>query len=197
MCGLTGIFRADGGSIDAAALAAMNLAVRHRGPDGDGFHVEPGIGLGHRRLSIIDVEGGRQPMFNEDESVVIVFNGEIYDHARLRPVLEARGHRFRTRSDTEAIIHAWEEWGPDCLQHLAGMFALALWDGRNGTLFAARDRFGIKPLFYARQGDLLYLASEAKALFAAGVAHGTDYPDLFAEARRRFPDLGPGTSPAP
>ena len=167
MCGLTGIFRADGGSIDAAALAAMNLAVRHRGPDGDGFHVEPGIGLGHRRLSIIDVEGGRQPMFNEDESVVIVFNGEIYDHAHLRPELEALGHRFRTRCDTEAIIHAWEEWGPDCLGRLNGMFAFAIWDRNRGQLFLARDRLGKKPLHHARTADGAFVfASELRSLAA-------------------------------
>lgn len=165
MCGLAGIFRADRGGIDSGTLARMTGALSHRGPDGDGFHVEPGIGLGHRRLSIIDIGGGHQPMFNEDGSVVIVFNGEFYDHARLRPVLEARGHTFRTRSDTEAIIHAWEEWGPDCLQRLVGQFVFAIWDRNRGQLFIARDHLGKKPLHYARTPDgALVFASELGAL---------------------------------
>ncbi|MBV8915008.1 MAG: amidotransferase 1, exosortase A system-associated [Acetobacteraceae bacterium] len=149
MCGLTGIFHPDrAGTIDAALLRRMTDAIRYRGPDGDGYHVEPGVGLGHRRLSIVDVAGGSQPMYNEDESVVIVFNGEIYNFPELRPKLQAMGHVFRNRCDTEAVIHAWESWGPDCLLHLNGMFAFALWDRRQATLFIARDRLGKKPLYY-------------------------------------------------
>ncbi|GAC1340906.1 MAG: amidotransferase 1, exosortase A system-associated [Acetobacteraceae bacterium] len=167
MCGLTGIFHPDrNGQIDAALLRRMNDAVAHRGPDGDGFHVEPGIGLGHRRLSIVDVAGGGQPMYNEDESVVIVFNGEIYNFPELRPQLQAMGHVFRNRCDTEAVIHAWESWGPDCLQHLNGMFAFALWDRKQQTLFLARDRLGKKPLYYGRTtttGQLVF-GSELAAL---------------------------------
>ncbi len=170
MCGLTGIFRPEGASVDEALLARMTAALALRGPDGDGFHTEPGIGFGHRRLSIIDIGGGHQPMFNEDNSVVIVFNGMIYNFAELRPKLQALGHVFRSgHSDTETIIHAWESWGVDCLQHLNGMFAFALWDRNRGQLFMARDRLGKKPMHYAPmpEGGLVF-ASELKAF--AGVA---------------------------
>ena len=166
MCGLTGIYHPNA-PIDRALLARMNAAIAHRGPDGDGFHVEPGIGLGHRRLSIVDVAGGAQPMWNEDESVVIVFNGEIYNFPVLRPELEGMGHVFRNHSDTEAVIHAWESWGPECLQHLNGMFAFALWDRRQGMLFLARDRLGKKPLHYAHTpAGALVFGSELAALLA-------------------------------
>jgi asparagine synthase (glutamine-hydrolysing) len=166
MCGLAGIFHPRGaGAIDAALLARMTTALAHRGPDGDGFHVEPQIGLGHRRLAIIDIAGGAQPMFNEDGSVVIVFNGEIYNFAQLRPRLEALGHVFRSHhSDTETIIHAWESFGPDCLRQLNGQFAFALWDRRRG-LFLARDRLGKKPLYYATDSaGRLVFGSELAAL---------------------------------
>ena len=166
MCGLTGIFHSDRfGTVDAGLLRQMNGAIAYRGPDGDGFHVEPGVGLGHRRLSIVDVAGGGQPMFNEDGSVVIVFNGEIYNFPELRPELQAMGHVFRNRCDTEAVIHAWESWGPECLQHLSGMFAFALWDRRQEVLFVARDRLGKKPLYYGRTkaGELVF-GSELAAL---------------------------------
>lgn len=145
----------------------MTWALVHRGPDGDGFHIEPGVGLGHRRLSIIDIGGGAQPMYNEDESVAIVYNGEIYDHDMLRQELEALGHVFRSRCDTETIIHAWESWGPDCLQRISGMFAFALWDRNRRQLFLARDRMGKKPLFYAHAPDSsLVFGSELQALTA-------------------------------
>ena len=164
MCGLTGLYHAHT-PIDRTLLTRMNGALAHRGPDGDGFHIETGIGLGHRRLSIVDVAGGAQPMWNEDESVVIVFNGEIYNFPTLRPELSALGHVFRNRCDTEAVIHAWESWGPDCLQHLNGMFAFALWDRRQGTLFLARDRLGKKPLHYATTpSGALAFGSELAAL---------------------------------
>lgn len=167
MCGLTGLFRPDGGSVDMAVLRAMTAALAHRGPDGDGFHAEPGVGLGHRRLAIIDPEGGEQPMFNEDGAVAIVFNGMIYNYRELMPLLAARGHVFRTKCDTETIVHAWEEWGPDCLQHLNGMFAIAIWDRRRGTLFLARDRLGKKPLHYARTPDGGLAFSSELSSFAA------------------------------
>ena len=168
MCGLAGLFHRSGGEVDAALLHRMTDALRHRGPDGDGFHVEPGIGLGHRRLAIIDVAGGRQPMCNEDGSVVIVFNGEIYNHAALRETLQAQGHVFRNRCDTETIIHAWESWGLDCLQRLSGMFAFALWDRNRHELLLARDRLGEKPLHLTRTpGGGVAFASELAAL--AGV----------------------------
>jgi asparagine synthase (glutamine-hydrolysing) len=166
MCGIAGIFHQAGpAGINEALLRRMTTAIAYRGPDGDGFHVEPGVGLGHRRLSIIDVSGGAQPMFNEDDSVVISFNGEIFGFAALREQLQAMGHRFRTRSDTETIIHAWESWGPDCLQHLNGFFALALWDRNRRQLFLARDRLGKKPLYYAHTPDgNLVFGSEMRAL---------------------------------
>ncbi len=165
MCGLAGIYHHAGAPVDRALLERMTTALIHRGPDGEGFHTEPGIGLGHRRLSIIDVAGGHQPMWNEDHSVVIVFNGEIYNFAELRPELQAMGHVFRNHSDTEAIIHAWEAWGPDCLKRLNGQFSIALWDRNQKTLFLARDRFGEKPLYYARRPDgSLVFGSEMSAL---------------------------------
>jgi len=169
MCGLAGIFHQDSrAEIDAALLARMTTAVAHRGPDGDGFHIEPGLGLGHRRLAIIDIAGGGQPMFNEDGSVVIVFNGEIYNFAELRPKLQALGHVFRSdHSDTETIVHAWESWGPDCLQHLNGMFALALWDRNRGQLFLARDRLGEKPLYHATLPDGGFVFGSEMACLAA------------------------------
>ena len=130
-------------------LERMNQTQIHRGPDGDGYHREPGVGFGHRRLSIIDLEGGTQPMFNEDNSVVVTYNGEIYDFAKLMEELQAAGHTFRTRCDTEVIVHAWEQWGESCLERLHGMFGFAIWDRNRQTLFIARDRFGKKPLFYS------------------------------------------------
>ena len=138
MCGLAGLYHPDGGPMDRALLMRMTEALTHRGPDGDGFHLEPGVALGHRRLSIIDVAGGHQPMFNEDGSVVIVFNGEIFNANSLRPKLQALGHVFASRSDTEAIIHGWEAWGVEVLQHLTGQFAFVLWDRAKQTLFMAR-----------------------------------------------------------
>ena len=172
MCGFVGIFDPRGGApIDEALLARMNRTQRHRGPDGDGMHVAAGIGLAHTRLAIIDLATGTQPMFNEDGSVVVVYNGEIYNFRHLRDVLGARGHRFRSTADTEVIVHAWEEWGEDCVAHFRGMFACDLWDGRQRALLLARDRLGIKPLHYAilPNGHLLF-ASELKALLA--------HPDL-------------------
>jgi asparagine synthase (glutamine-hydrolysing) len=136
----------------------------HRGPDDDGFFVEGNVGLGHRRLSIIDLGGGKQPIFNEDESAVIMFNGEVYNYAALTEELVARGHSFRTRSDTEAIIHAYEEYGDDCVSRLRGMFAFAIWDRRKKRLLLVRDRLGIKPVYYYMGGGILAFASEIKAL---------------------------------
>ena len=166
MCGLAGIFDLTGTrGVDQAALRRMTTALRHRGPDGEGFHVEPAVGLGFRRLAIIDIGGSNQPMFNEDHSVAIVFNGEIYNFQSLRQQLIARGHIFRSHGDTETIVHAWEEWGVDCLDHIAGMFALAIWDRNRGQLFLARDRMGKKPLYYATLPDGRFVfASELCAL---------------------------------
>src|SRR5712691_10593900 len=165
MCGITGIFDCGGyAEIDRALLRRMTDAVRHRGPDGEGFYHAPGIGLGHRRLAIIDLAGGVQPLFNEDRTVCVVFNGEIYNFQPLIAELTACGHVFRTRSDTEVIVHAWEEWGEACLDRFNGMFAFALWDSRSETLFLARDRLGEKPLYYVNHGGLLLFASELKSL---------------------------------
>ena len=164
MCGIAGIVRLDSAPVDRELLARMNDAIRHRGPDGDGFYHAPGIGLGHRRLAIIDLVGGVQPLFNEDRTVCVVFNGEIYNFQPLIAELTACGHRFRTRSDTEVIVHAWEEWGEACLDRFNGMFAFALWDSRSETLFLARDRLGEKPLYYVNHGGLLLFASELKSL---------------------------------
>jgi len=170
MCGITGIFDTRGTRpIDTAALQRMNDAQWHRGPDEGSLHVEPGAGLGHRRLSIIDIATGQQPLFNEDGSVVIVFNGEIYNYQSLIPELQALGHVFHTKSDTECIVHAWEQWGADCVLKLRGMFAFALWDRNRQTFFMARDRLGVKPMHYALldDGQLLF-GSELKSVLAHG-----------------------------
>jgi asparagine synthase (glutamine-hydrolysing) len=168
MCGLAGIFDPRGEApVDRRLLERMNWAQRHRGPDGEGLHVAPGIGLASTRLAIIDVAGGAQPMLNEDASVALVYNGAIYNFRDLQGELARRGHRFRSASDTEVIVHAWEEWGEACVGRLRGMFAFALWDARQRILFLARDRLGVKPLHYAilPDGRLLF-ASELKALLA-------------------------------
>jgi len=168
MCGIAGIVSTRAGErIDAETIHCMCEAIVHRGPDDEGIFVKNGVGLGMRRLSIIDVAGGHQPVFNEDRSVWLVYNGEIYNFQELRPDLESRGHRFYTHSDTEVIVHLYEEMGPSCLQKLRGMFALALYDEREGKLLLARDRFGKKPLHYALQDGKLYFGSEIKAILAA------------------------------
>src|SRR6185503_899837 len=170
MCGIAG-FVADvrGPGIEgrsaAHVLERMCEAIRHRGPDDQGTAIIGTAALGMRRLSIIDLSGGHQPMSGEDESVTIVFNGEIYNYLEVEPLLEARGHRFRSRSDTEVIVHAYEEFGPACLDLLRGMFAFAIWDDRKQTLFLARDRVGKKPLYYSltSKGTLVF-GSELKSL---------------------------------
>jgi asparagine synthase (glutamine-hydrolysing) len=168
MCGISGIVDLEAERpIDERALRDMTAILAHRGPDGDGFHIEPGVGLGHRRLSIIDLAGGKQPLYNEDQSVVVTFNGEIFNFMEIEVELARRGHIFRTRSDTEVIVHAWEEWGVESLARFNGMFAFAVWDRRQKTLFVARDRLGVKPLYYARLADgRLVFASELKGLLA-------------------------------
>src|SRR5262249_43310021 len=146
-------------------------ALLHRGPDQDGFLDRPGVALASRRLSIVGIADGKQPMANEDGSIHVVFNGELFDHAQLRARLGARGHRFHTHCDTEVIPHLWEEYREDMFDHLHGQFALALWDERLCRLILGRDRFGICPLFYTRQGDWLLFASEIKALLASGMVY--------------------------
>ncbi|MDB5407806.1 MAG: asparagine synthase [Rhodospirillales bacterium] len=166
MCGIAGLMDTRGRRpIDRGRLVKMTDRIAHRGPDGDGFYVAAGIGLGHRRLAIIDVAGGQQPLYNEDGTVVVSFNGEIYNFQELATELTAKGHRFRSHCDTEVIVHAWEEWGERCVDRFRGMFAFAIWDEKSETLFLARDRLGKKPLYYAVLDDgMLLFASELKAL---------------------------------
>ena len=166
MCGIAGLFDTRGRrEFERSLLQRMNDSQSHRGPDGHGLHFAPGVGLGHRRLAIIDVATGQQPLFNEDGSVVVVFNGEIYNYQELIPELQALGHVFHTRSDTEVIVHAWEAWGERCVDRFRGMFAFALYDSNQETLFLARDRLGVKPLFYAVLADgTLIFGSELKSL---------------------------------
>ncbi len=152
----------------------MCAAIRHRGPDDEGLFVEPGVAIGMRRLSIIDLATGHQPIHNEDRTVWVVFNGEIYNYRQLREDLESRGHRFYTSTDTETIVHAYEEWGEDAFVRLRGMFGIALWDSRARTLLLARDRVGIKPLHYAIAGERLYFGSEIKSLLTAGLTPELD-----------------------
>lgn len=172
MCGFVGIVDMRGKrEIDRDLLNRMNESQFHRGPDEGGLHLEPGVGLGHRRLSIIDLSSGQQPLYNEDNSVVVVYNGEIYNFPELMDQLKALGHVFRTHCDTEVIVHAWEEWGESCVDHFRGMFAFAVWDRNRETVFLARDRLGIKPLYYSLLEDgCLVFGSELKALMA--------HPDL-------------------
>jgi asparagine synthase (glutamine-hydrolysing) len=167
MCGIAGIVYTDPSHpVDGALVRRSAALLAHRGPDADGFLFGAGMALGHRRLSIIDLSLGDQPIFNEDRTKAVVFNGEIYNFRELRAELEACGHRFRTGSDTEAIVHGWEQWGDGCVGRLRGMFALALWDLRARRLLLARDRVGKKPLYYVHDGERLAFASELKALLA-------------------------------
>lgn len=177
MCGIAGYLRLDwGGALDRAPLKSMCDAIRHRGPDDEGYHFEDEVALGHRRLSIIDLAGGRQPMSSSDGNLTIVFNGEIYNFRELRGTLEAKGHAFRTNSDTEVILYAYREWDAACLGRLNGMFSFALWDADRKTLFCARDRFGKKPFFYALVGGHFVFGSEIKALL--------QYPSMPREVDR-------------
>ena len=164
MCGICGLVSLDGAAVDPGVLAAMNDTLIHRGPDSSGAFVEGNVGLAARRLAIIDLAGGDQPVGNEDGRIQVVQNGEIYNHAELRARLERAGHRFATRSDTEVLVHLYEERGPAFVEELRGMFAIALWDRLERRLLLARDRFGIKPLYYRVAGGELSFASELKAL---------------------------------
>jgi asparagine synthase (glutamine-hydrolysing) len=176
VCGISGLLALDGaGPVDADALDAMNATMLHRGPDSAGAVVDGPVGLAARRLAIIDLEHGDQPLSNEDGTVTVVQNGEIYNHEALHAELEAAGHRLRTRSDTEVLAHAYEQWGVGFVERLRGMFALALWDARERRIVLARDRFGIKPLFWAEAGGALAFASELKALrLAPGFRENVD-----------------------
>src|SRR5690606_12828851 len=167
MCGMAGRYHASSETPDLEVLQRMVSALGHRGPDGTGFHVEHGIGLGHARLSIIDLDGGAQPIHNESKDVWITYNGEVFNYLELRRMLEARGHRFYTNTDTEVIVHLYEELGDRFLEELNGQFSFALWDRARKRLVLARDRAGILPLYYARLQDGLIFASEAKAILAS------------------------------
>ncbi len=164
MCGICGIYDRSLKPVDREILDRMKNILRHRGPDGEGLFIDGEVGLGHRRLSIIDLEKGGQPIGNENGSIQVIFNGEIYNFVELREQLEKAGHHFLTKSDTEVIVHAYEEWGKDCVNQFVGMFAFALWDSENRELFLARDHLGIKPLYYTILGSRILFASEIKAL---------------------------------
>ncbi len=183
MCGIVAIIDLRGRRpIDRDTLVRMNESQHHRGPDEAGLHLAPGVGLGHRRLSIIDLATGQQPLFNADRSVVVVYNGEIYNYQDLIGELTALGYAFRTRSDTEVIVHAWEAWGEKCVHRLRGMFAFVLWDERQQTAFIARDRLGVKPLYYASlPDDYLIVGSELKSLLAHGALTRTINPRAVEE----------------
>ena len=182
MCGITGMMQfRNGARVDAATLRNMCAAMTHRGPDDEGIYIDGAVGIGMRRLSIVDLATGHQPLSNEDGSIWIVFNGEIYNHASLREPLQAKGHQYKTHSDTETIIHLYEEYGPDCVKHLRGMFAFAIWDARRQRLFIARDRLGIKPLYYRLTRDEFVWGSEIKVLLAAHDANGEFEPTTLPE----------------
>jgi asparagine synthase (glutamine-hydrolysing) len=169
MCGIAGVWRLDGAVVEPSTLSQMIGAIAHRGPDAEGCHLDGGVGLGHRRLAIIDLSpNGRQPMCNEDSTIWITYNGEIYNFQEIKDELEAKGHIFRSQTDTEMVIHAYEEWGVDCLSRFNGMFAFGLWDGRSRQMWLVRDRIGIKPLFYAHMPDRIAFGSEIKAVLANG-----------------------------
>ncbi len=167
MCGICGISYSDGRKPERVLLEKMNAAIAHRGPDSDGFYIEAGIGLAMRRLSIIDVSGGNQPITNEDRSLWIIFNGESYNYPEMRAELERRGHRLTTKTDTECIVHFYEDEGDDCIKRLRGMFAFALWDDKKKRLLLGRDRLGKKPMYYTIQNGALYFGSELSAILTA------------------------------
>lgn len=168
MCGIAGVLNLTEGEPAAEEqLRRMLAAIRHRGPDEFGIYLDPKVALGSARLSIIDLHAGQQPIGNEDETLWIVFNGEIFNYRELRPGLEARGHRFTTATDTEVLLHLYEEYGPRCLEHLNGQFAVAIWDGPKDTLFLARDRLGVRPLYYTIAGGALIFGSEIKAILSS------------------------------
>lgn len=206
MCGINGIIYSErsGRVVDVSDIIRMRDVLHHRGPDEAGTFVENNVGLGHRRLSIVDLKNGQQPMFNADRSCVISYNGEVYNHADYRRELTEKGYRYNTQSDTEAILHLYEEYGAECVHKLRGMFAFAVWNKNSKELFVARDRFGVKPLYYVYDDEgSLYFASEIKALLAVKVVqaelnygalpdqlanHGTSYDEtLFAGVKRLLP----------
>lgn len=192
MCGIAGVLNLhESQPVGLDTLVQMLAAIRHRGPDGVGVFRDDWVGLGNVRLSIIDIAGGDQPIGNEDDSLWIVFNGEIFNYVELRPELEKRGHRFRTNSDTEVILHLYEDIGPDCLKLLNGQFALAIWDTRRRSLFLARDRLGIRPLFYTVTGQTLLFGSEIKAILAHPEPQAVIDPQALREVFTYWSPLSP------
>lgn len=182
MCGICGIFQFDRArSVSSEVLTAMNRRIIHRGPDDEGYRIEGNVGLAMRRLSIVDLQTGHQPISNEDGTIWIVYNGEIYNHEELRKGLEAQGHIYRTRSDTETIVHLYEQYGHECVKHLRGMFAFAIWDADRRRLFVARDRLGIKPLYYVATPQFFLFASEIKALLEHPSVTATLNPEVLPE----------------
>ncbi len=187
MCGICGQYRRDGGPVAAEELRRMTSTLIHRGPDDEGYHLDGSVGLGFRRLSIIDLQGGHQPMSDREESVWVVFNGEIYNFRELRRELEGLGHSFRTRSDTEVIIQGYKRWGEQVLEHLNGMFGLALWDSKKRKLLLARDRLGIKPLYYRLTAGSLLFGSELRSILSvSGQAAQVDRSALYLFLRYRY-----------
>ena len=179
MCGISGIYHFDKEkTVDIKQLKRMTEILRHRGPDGEGIYVKQNIGLGHRRLSIIDLSTGDQPMFNEDKSIALVLNGEIYNYLELKSELSSFGHHFITSSDTEVVIKSYEQWGIECQNKFNGMWAFALWDARKQQLFISRDRIGEKPLNYSVHRNTFIFSSEIKSLFEYGVPREIR-PELF------------------
>jgi len=178
MCGIAGTVVTNGNGAESCVVRRMTDRIAHRGPDADGFYEDAGTALGHRRLSIVDLATGSQPMTNEDGSLWITYNGEIFNHADLRPALERAGHRYHSRSDTETVLHAYEQYGEQCVCHFRGMFAFAIWDRTHNRLFCARDRLGIKPFYYFWNGRLFAFASEIKALL--------EHPEISATANEHL-----------
>lgn len=193
MCGICGT-KTRSGAPDVAVVMKMMAALSHRGPDGSGYFRDRHVALGHTRLAIVDTKGGVQPMCNEDEQVWVTFNGEIFNYIELTETLRQRGHCFRTRSDTEVVVHAWEEWGPACFERFNGQWALAIWDRRAAELILCRDRYGVRPLFYTHVGNELRFASEVKALFAdTAVSRALD-PEGIDETLTFWSPIAPRTA---
>ena len=161
MCGIVGFVNSK--AEKETIIKEMSKKIEHRGPDGEGFYIDDDCALAHRRLAIIDLNTGKQPIYNEDETLVIVYNGEVYNFQELRNALEKKNHIFKTKTDTEVIIHGYEEWGPDVTKYLRGMFSFAIWDKNKKELFLARDGFGIKPLYYGLFNNTFMFSSEPKA----------------------------------
>src|SRR6266496_615759 len=194
MCGIAGILNlGTRESVDEIDIRKMLAMIRHRGPDQFGIYLDGSVGIGSARLSIIDLGGGQQPISNEDGTLWIVFNGEIFNYVELRPELEARGHRFTTTSDTEVLLHMYEEFGPKCLDRFNGQFAFAIWNARDQSLFLARDRLGVRPLFYTLKGGNLVFGSEIKAILASGRVHADIHPTVLDQVFTYWCPLSPCT----